>query len=162
ALAAQTRRSGEVHRGNQSGINSGAQEPADKTGWTERAAQDHCAPPARLPKRTGTPLQGGGRWFETTSAHSISAGQRPIRAPGLCGDTGGEVPRPGAGGEGGRRVPPASIGDTRAGRRVVREDTGSDSRRSMRSVSRSEWRGEAGGVPDLPHQPVAGRRGGSE
>src|SRR5207244_5732994 len=51
------------------GINSRVRESTTKTGWTNTPAQDHWASPGRLAGRTRTRLQGGGRWFEPTSAH---------------------------------------------------------------------------------------------
>src|SRR5207249_7410440 len=59
------------------GINSRVRESTTKTGWTNTPAQDHCASLAGLAGWTRTLLQGGGRWFETTSAHDIAAGHRP-------------------------------------------------------------------------------------
>jgi hypothetical protein len=63
----------EADLGNPLGINSDTRGLTRKAGRTERPAQDHCASPARLRGRTRTLLQGGGRWFETTSAHRTAA-----------------------------------------------------------------------------------------
>jgi hypothetical protein len=63
--------------GNPLGINSRGRESTSKTDWTGRPAQDHCASPGTPAGQTKTHLQGGGRWFETTSAHE----QLPLVKP---------------------------------------------------------------------------------
>src|SRR5438093_4202150 len=89
-----------LRRGNPRGINSAARERTRKTAWRERYAQDHCVSPARLAGQPGTPLQGGGRWFETTSAHHAVAVPRVWhrdslfehgRVTRMLGDGGGET-----------------------------------------------------------------------
>ena len=76
--------------GNPRGINSVVRESTIKTDGTQRLARDHCVSAGRLRGRTRTPLQGGGRWFETTSAHNMFPAQTPIRpaARSKFGDVG--------------------------------------------------------------------------